>query len=308
MEIMLLGVTVISLLVAFITSAAAWRLSRDERARAAARVAALATAAREPETTGRVSMKAAPLVEPTAEPMAVGESRQAAPWASARVSTFAVPARASTLVEPQGRPSGSPTAVRPGTGDLLIRQPVAEEAPWTSTTLGEGFLGGAAASSPGSGRQRHLAVAAIFLFAAIIGGGYWTVYGDRSNGLGASARVADASPLELVSLRHERRGTRLAVTGLVRNPLAGSSIEKLAAVVFLFDQQGAFITSARADIDFLELAPGDESPFVISMDAPANVARYRVSFRNNAGIVPHIDRRGQEPIAPNAVSQNSTVR
>jgi hypothetical protein len=40
---------------------------------------------------------------------------------------------------------------------------------------------------------------------------------------------------------------------------------------------------------------------VIRVDAPSNVARYRVSFRTDAGIVSHIDRRGQEPMPGGAV-------
>jgi hypothetical protein len=93
--------------------------------------------------------------------------------------------------------------------------------------------------------------------------------------------------------------------------VAAGAVERLTAVVFLFDQQGGFVTSAKADVDFTKLAPGDESPFVISIDAPATVARYRVSFRTQGGIVPHIDRRGQDPVAPNTIGQNghaSTVR
>jgi hypothetical protein len=74
-------------------------------------------------------------------------------------------------------------------------------------------------------------------------------------------------------------------------------MERLSAVVFLFDQQGTFITSAKAPVDFIKLGAGDESPFVVSLDAPSNVARYRVSFRTDDGIVPHIDRRGAPPIA-----------
>ena len=62
-----------------------------------------------------------------------------------------------------------------------------------------------------------------------------------------------------------------------------------------------FLASARANVDFLKLSPGDESPFVIDVEAPANVARYRVSFRNDAGIVPHVDRRGQQPLALSTV-------
>jgi hypothetical protein len=141
-----------------------------------------------------------------------------------------------------------------------------------------------------------LAVAAIVLFGLVLAGGYWAVFVDRA----ATATVSvpsTTSPLELVSMRHERRGTRLAVTGLVRNPVAGAPVERLAAVVFLFDQQGGFISSARANVDFLKLTPGDESPFVIDVEAPSNVTRYRVSFRNDTGIVPHVDRRGQQPLA-----------
>jgi hypothetical protein len=63
--------------------------------------------------------------------------------------------------------------------------------------------------------------------------------------------------------------------------------------VFLFDGAGTFVTSSRAHLDFLKLAAGDESPFVVSLDAPPTVARYRVSFRTDDGVVPHIDRRGQ---------------
>ena len=47
MEIVLLGVTVISLLVALVMSVSAWRLGREEKRRSAARVAALSIAAAE---------------------------------------------------------------------------------------------------------------------------------------------------------------------------------------------------------------------------------------------------------------------
>jgi hypothetical protein len=159
-----------------------------------------------------------------------------------------------------------------------------------------GFLGSTVSPVTDGGRQRTLAVAAIVLFGLVLAGGYWAVFVDRA----ATATVSvpsTTSPLELVSMRHERRGTRLAVTGLVRNPVAGAPVERLAAVVFLFDQQGGFISSARANVDFLKLTPGDESPFVIDVEAPSNVTRYRVSFRNDTGIVPHVDRRGQQPLA-----------
>ena len=45
MDIILFGITVVSLVVALVMSVAAWRLTRDEKKRSAARVAALSLAA-----------------------------------------------------------------------------------------------------------------------------------------------------------------------------------------------------------------------------------------------------------------------
>ena len=113
----------------------------------------------------------------------------------------------------------------------------------------------------------------------------------------AVAAQHTAPSLELLSLRHEREGVNLSVAGLVRNPPAAPAVERLSAVVLLFDQQGQFITSAKAPIDFLKLTAGDESPFVVKMAAPQTVARYRVSFRTDEGTVPHVDRRGEPPVS-----------
>jgi hypothetical protein len=299
MELLLLGVTVVSLLVAGIMSAAAWRMARDERSRSAARVAMLAAAASEPETAVLSAPKATAVANDASEPIAVGESRSVPPWTPSRVSAFAS-GRPAAIRDSDPR---AETARPPAT---VARGAIVDDSPRSTTVVGEGFLG-TTTTPRSSGGQRGLAVAAVILFAAVVGGGYWTVFGNRSGAAEVSAAGQTGSPLELVSLRHERRGSKLAVTGLVRNPIAGSAVNKLTAVVFLFDQQGGFVTSARADVDFVQLAPGDESPFVVTMDAPANVARYRVSFRNDAGIVPHVDRRGQEPIAPHAVSDNTAA-
>ena len=229
MDTVLLAITVVSLVAAVMMSAAVWRLLREERARSAARIAALAAAADEDD---------------------VATQPVAAPWAPARISA----------------------------------------------PLGDAFLGSSLARASHGG-QRGLAIAAGILFMTIVVGGYLTVFRGESPAPSASASGRAETSLELVSLRHERQSAELAITGLVRNPVTGADVEDLAAVVLLFDQQGAFVTSSRANVDFTKLAPGDESPFVITLDAPSNVARYRVSFRNDAGVVPHIDRRGQEPIA-----------
>jgi hypothetical protein len=102
------------------------------------------------------------------------------------------------------------------------------------------------------------------------------------------------APLELVSMRHQRQGTTLTVSGLVRNPSQGLAMNGLTAVVFAFDRSGAFLASGRAALDFSALGPGDESPFVVNISNVLDVARYRVTFRSGTGVVRHIDRRGNQ--------------
>ena len=102
-----------------------------------------------------------------------------------------------------------------------------------------------------------------------------------------------AIPLELISMRHAREGKSLVVSGLVRNPRAGEPVARLTAVVFAFDREGRFLTSGRALLDFMVLEPGDESPFVVTIPNVANAIRYRVTFRTDNGLRPHVDRRNE---------------
>jgi hypothetical protein len=105
-----------------------------------------------------------------------------------------------------------------------------------------------------------------------------------------TASTTAGGSLELLSMRHERHGEALTVTGLVRN--GGSNpTDRLIAVVFLFNRNGDFVASGRAPLEFMALAPGDESPFRVSVPAVGEVGRYRVSFRTEAGGVRHVDRR-----------------
>jgi hypothetical protein len=120
----------------------------------------------------------------------------------------------------------------------------------------------------------------------------------------ATAATTATAPLELVSLRHERQGDALVVSGLVRNPHAGRSIAGLSAVAFTFDRQGTFLASGRSMLDFPQLRGGDESPFSITLPQSAGVGRYRVSFRTDEGIVAHVDRRGEPTGATDAPSKH----
>jgi hypothetical protein len=168
----------------------------------------------------------------------------------------------------------------------------AEPAP--AVAVHRGFLGADAPVRGSTGRQRGLAAAAA-VFAVLLGA---FVYARLSGGdVAAETTAAAPAPLELLSLRHEREGANLSVAGLVRNPPAAANVERVSAVVFLFDQKGTFVSSARAPIDFVKLTAGDESPFVVKVQAPQSVARYRVSFRTEEGTLPHVDRRGEAPLA-----------
>ena len=269
MDIILLGITIVSLVVALFMSVTAWRLMRDEKKHSAARVASLSVAASAPDPVAGFVREAE-----TPKPIAK------APWSPPRiVPAPIVPTAAVAAVElPLNRPAPAPIV------------PPAEPL----VTHASGFLGATETPHDEGGRQKSLAFAAMFLFVVLSGGLVWMMSGPRGT---TPVAVGPNSPLELVSLSHARQDKKLAVSGLVRNPASGKPIEHLSAVVFLFDRMGTFVTSSRANVDFLKLGAGDESPFVVSLDAPASVARYRVSFRTDDGIVPHIDRRGAS-VAP----------
>jgi hypothetical protein len=114
------------------------------------------------------------------------------------------------------------------------------------------------------------------------------------NRVGGTASASQGpAPLELTSLAHERAGESLKISGLVHNPRAGRSYSDVVAVVFTFDRQGNYLSSGRAGLDFRQLPPGEEAPFAITLPSAAGVVRYRVSFRTDAAVIPHIDRRNQ---------------
>jgi hypothetical protein len=102
---------------------------------------------------------------------------------------------------------------------------------------------------------------------------------------------AEAVPLELLALGHDRAGDELTVRGVIRNPSSGVAVDRLTAVVFLFNRDGGFLTSGRASVESPALVPGGESRFVVSVPSAADVGRYRVSFRTDDRVVPHVDRR-----------------
>ena len=98
-------------------------------------------------------------------------------------------------------------------------------------------------------------------------------------------------PLELVALGHERDRDQLTVRGIVRNPANGSPVNQLTAVVLVYDRAGGFLATGRALVQVPSLAPGGESTFLVTIPGAADVGRYRVSFRSEDRVIPHVDIR-----------------
>jgi hypothetical protein len=112
-----------------------------------------------------------------------------------------------------------------------------------------------------------------------------------STGSPVADRVVSA-PIELLALGHERSADRLTVRGVVRNPANGLDVPHLTAVVLLFNNAGAVVTTGRAAVEARDLIPGAEAPFTISVPDGSDIGRYRVSFRTGDDrVVPHVDKR-----------------
>jgi hypothetical protein len=159
---------------------------------------------------------------------------------------------------------------------------------------GDLFASATAAPARDHAMRRLLAPA---IGVAIVGLALTSVYlWNRPAPVQKTAEAA-ARPLELVTLRHQRQGDTLVITGLVRNPPDATAVTGLVAVAFAFDKQGTFLMSGRSVLDFPQLKAGEESPFSITIPQAGGVGRYRVSFRTDAGIVPHVDRRSAAPAA-----------
>jgi hypothetical protein len=117
----------------------------------------------------------------------------------------------------------------------------------------------------------------------------------------AAENDSAAQLLELLSLRHDQEANALKITGLVQNPRQGALLTRISATAMLFGNDGTFLASGRAPLDFSTLRPGEESGFVITVPVSVPVARYRVGFRGEDGrIIGHVDRRLAGTIARGA--------
>lgn len=163
----------------------------------------------------------------------------------------------------------------------------------------------AATEEPKAPSRRWLAFAAVAVVMAGLVGTAYVLFKPAPLGAAPAAvtRVPASTerpgpPIELLSLKHTLDGATFSVAGLVQNPIDGAALPHVVAVVYLFDQDGAYFATGRADLEFTGLRPGEESPFTIKIPGTANVGRYRVGFRRDDGsVITHVDKRGQATAA-----------
>ncbi len=201
----------------------------------------------------------------------------------------------SVAVRAVPRPAPFRSAPRDVAGDLEL-QPRSDR-----VTVPELF----ATPESASPLWRRFAIAGAFGVVALAIGTAVTLASRRSappsspaHTVATQAPVA-TTPLELLSLRHSAHDSGLTITGLVQNPRSGRPISHVVATAFVFAADGSFLGSGRAPLDFTTLAPGDESPFVITVPVTGQIARYRVGFRGeDDSVISPIGRRGPDAFGP----------
>jgi hypothetical protein len=155
--------------------------------------------------------------------------------------------------------------------------------------------------------------AATLIVAVVIGSLVMTSDGTQSTASRKPSEPvapADAAqiPLELIALGHEREADRLTVRGVVRGSAPAGENAPLTAVVLLFNRDGTLIASGRAEVQHGATDPAGERTFVVTVPSAGDVGRYRVSFRTDDHIVPHVDKRAQAGhLKPEAESGKSQI-
>ena len=301
MELLLVLVVLVSLGLAAFMSVVAWRLLRDSRERSVARVAALEALAEDDPSPAELArlhddLDAEDYVETSAG--APNDARDEFDWHVERDEPVdeRIEDEIDLALRP-GAPRPVPAAPREHRPAARVRaHPAAPRTRPNGAALpDEMFV--TAVTPP---RRRRQGLAAALVAAAVLATGTGVVYAVRyAPSLSELSRRASApapasvEPLELLSLRHSSDPTgAFTVTGLVENPVKGSSLSNIVAVVYLFDDEGQYFAGGRARIDASVFRPGDQAGFVVTVPGAGLVSRYRVGFRlEDGGVVAHVDER-----------------
>jgi hypothetical protein len=300
MDTTLVTVTVLSMGMAATLSVIVWRLLRDERRRSEARVAALTEAAFSSSPTRDAIPQTRDAILPTGgsytpvhKPVPVKQIPVVSAPPPARPVVSALPGLSERQrVEGKRNDEHAPAAA----DDLLLHP----ERPAVATTA---LFAEPARTSPWG--SRFVVMAALALVGTSVLFVAMTMTRPSAPAAAKSAPAAPAAEraaagLELLSLRDSRDAGALTITGMVQNPRTGSLLSRVAVTAYAFDDKGAFLASGRALLDVTSLAPGDGSPFVVTVPVTGTVARYRIGFRGEDGrVIAHVDKRQQSPMAAN---------
>ena len=236
------------------------------------------------------------LVTVTLMSMAMAASLSVIVWRMLRDERRRSDARVIALTTMAAHHQGPRTNDR-GTRDLVLRELPARSAalfaePEHTSPWGHRF-------AVMAGLALVLASAILFLLTANGRAARPAAAQGRISAGGAQPAANPTGPgLELLSLRDTRQTGSLMITGLVRNAHGADAMSRVTVTAYVFDDNGAFLASGRAPIDVTALAPGDESPFVVSVPVTETVARYRIGFRTDDGrVIAHIDKRPQTSVA-----------
>ena len=277
MDVALATVTVISLTMAFAMGVVIWRLMREERRRADARVAVL-----------------------MADPATDGESRAAL----GRSATHLGRPEHGRDVGPVERtvplPPAAPATPRPARSAGTAVAPPLPEAQSPPQLF-----------APITGRQTPLlpflatvAAAAVVVVVATVS---FAILSGRSGAPPTDPGAGSPEPVELLSLAHARQGEYLTITGSIRNPSDGIERQQLSVTAIVFDRDGTVVGTGQTPLTAV-LPPGSETPFTISLPDADQINRYRIGFVQGQTSVPHIDRRRPNDQARSAAPPPSSPR
>jgi hypothetical protein len=299
MEAILIVVTFVSIAIAVVALAAVLRLQRTERQRSDARIAALSAAA---ETHGATDGGWKQVAGEWQWVASSSPETRPMPPAAAHRTPMTQPARAEHVqirpelpLRPERVPLLPDLEFAAENGPAAPRRAAAASVAADSAAPGIAF-GTVERGEATTGRLPLYAAAVLIV---ILGSAMLFLRTSSHDDRPATAQAAahDVSPLELVSLSHNRETKSLTISGMVRNPASGHTLEGLTAVVSLLDTKGGLISTKDVPLDYRALGPGEEAPFTVSVPDPGAIARYRVSFRAGTEVVPHIDRRPETKLA-----------
>jgi hypothetical protein len=182
---------------------------------------------------------------------------------------------------PEAELVSAPASFPAEPADGLFRDPDSASSPWTARLAIAGAL----------------AVVVLVVFAI---GSFRSPHSTTTSAEVSHQAAATTTPLQLLALGHTQNGGTLTVAGRVQNPPDGQPLSSLTAMVFLFGQDGSFLTSGRSPLEVVTLGAGAESAFAVTIPVNGAVARYRVSFRDSSGrALSHVDRRNAAALARN---------